>query len=452
MQKQHAVETFYLGGLFALLLCIFCFPRHGIAQTSTGNAAESCVNTKCHVTMGNDKAVHNPVKEGMCTTCHQAAVDPLKKAKHPGNLVITLVQPVADLCAMCHEPKNKKKIVHAPIQGGDCTSCHDPHQSPNKGMLKDTLPKICFQCHPDSMVKHAVMHPPVAGGDCSGCHDNHQSDFPKRLVKEGNALCFLCHPDKEEGLKSRKVVHHPVKQSCTQCHNPHGSSSKAMLTAPVPELCSKCHPNEVALRQRSVTKHAPMADQKSCRNCHDPHFSDQPRLLITSQMALCLGCHDKDLETSKGKIMNMKAFLGANKNTHGPLKSSDCVSCHDPHGSDYWRILVKYYPADFYTSYSEGKYALCFSCHDKAAFAERITTASTGFRNGELNLHFVHVNKINKGRTCRACHDVHADSGQQAHVKQFVGFSGWAMPMNFTQGKNGGTCAPGCHGEKRYSR
>jgi predicted CXXCH cytochrome family protein len=302
------------------------------------------------------------------------------------------------------------------------------------------------------MMKQAVLHPPFAGGDCSGCHDNHQSDFPHRLVQEGNALCYQCHPDKGEAIKARKVVHAPVKQSCVQCHSPHGSSSPALLSAPVPELCATCHPGQTTQRQRVITKHGPMVDQKSCRNCHDPHYSDQPRLLRAPQLALCLTCHDRELESSKGKVMNMKAHLEANKNGHGPVKSGDCVTCHDPHGSDNWRILVKYYPAEFYTSFAEGRYALCFSCHDKAAFLERFTGSAMGFRDGDRNLHFIHVNKLAKGRTCRACHEVHADSGQASHVKQTVKFSGWAMPMNFSPGKNGGTCAPGCHGEKRYSR
>lgn len=434
--------------LFAALL--IASPRRLAAQDQTAEGA--CVTAKCHASLGKGKAVHSPVKEGMCTACHMAEPDPLKKAKHPGNLNITLMQQGAELCAMCHGPRGTKKVVHAPIMGGDCTSCHDPHQSANKGMLKAAMPALCFQCHPESMVKQKSLHPPVAGGDCSGCHDNHESDFPGRLAQEGNALCFMCHPDKEEGQKTKKVAHMPVQASCVQCHNPHGASSPAMLSAPVPDLCAGCHPNEVMLRQRAVTKHAPMSDGKSCRNCHDPHFSDQPKLLLTAQAALCLACHDRELETGSGRIANMKDLLQKNKNGHGPLQGGDCVSCHGPHGSDYWRLLVKYYPADFYTSYSDGKYALCFSCHDKTAFSERRTTTSTGFRDGDKNLHFIHVNKAAKGRSCRACHEVHADSDRPHHVKQFVMFSGWAMPMNFAAGKNGGSCLPGCHGEKRYSR
>jgi len=415
-------------------------------------AEEGCVTRKCHASMGKASSVHPPVAGGMCESCHAVAVDPTTKTKHPGGKVITLVQQGADLCGMCHEPKGTKKVVHAPILGGDCTSCHDPHQSPNKGMLKAPMPDLCFQCHDESMRNQVHMHPPVAGGDCSGCHDNHQSDYSARLVQEGNALCFMCHPDKEEGIKKRRSVHFPVQASCVQCHNPHGSGSPAMLSAPVPDLCANCHPNEVLLRRRAITKHAPMSDKKSCRNCHDPHYSNQSKLLITAQMALCLACHDRDLETGSGKIADMKSLLEKNKNAHGPLQGSDCVSCHAPHGSDYWRILVRYYPPEFYTGYSDGKYALCFSCHDAAAFTERRSTSATSFRDGDRNLHYLHVNKMSKGRTCRACHEVHADSGIPHHVKEQVQFSGWTMPMNYIPGPDGGSCLPGCHGEKRYSR
>ncbi len=571
--------------------CIFLLLPELVVTGRAAAQSESCVTSSCHSTLGKDKVVHNPVKEQMCTICHQAIEDPQKKTKHPNNLLISLVQQGSELCSMCHEPKNvkktihapimggdcischnphqssetrllrekrpqlcfqchdesiiknksvhspvkegkcnvchdphqsdlpkllskggndlclschtqmnallqsgkvvhpavqqgcimchtphssandrllakaapavceqchepknTKKVVHAPIMGGDCTSCHNPHLSSNKGLLKAVVPDLCFQCHSDSMMKHNVMHPPVASGDCSGCHDNHQSDYPNRLLLNGNALCFQCHPDKEEGIKTKKTVHYPVKESCVQCHNPHGTAFPAMLSASVPELCSNCHPNEVLAGQRSMSKHGPMTDQKSCRNCHDPHFSDQPRLLITAQMALCLSCHDKELETGKGKIMNMKNYLQNNKNGHGPVKSADCVSCHGPHGTNYWRILVQYYPPEFYTPFSEGKYALCFSCHDKSSFTNQRTSAATGFRNGTQNLHFLHVNKISKGRTCRACHEIHADTEQPKHVKQNVLFSGWSMPMNFVPSKDGGTCAPGCHGEKRYVR
>lgn len=574
------------------LLTILLLFMISVAALHAGAQTESCVSASCHVAMGKDTFVHSPVKDGACSTCHQAVQEPEgKQTKHPGNLTITLSQQGADLCYMCHEAKNKKKTVHAPIQGGDCISCHNPHQSGHKAMLRDKMPELCFRCHPDSMLKQKVMHPPVAGGDCAMCHDNHQSDFPRRLVSEepalclqchpavettiksnksvhppvqqsctpchnphgtankamlkaaipdlcnnchepknkkkvvhapvmggdcltchhqhaaankgmlkqampqvcfschaegmlqqknmhppvaagdcsgchdnhqsnfagrilheGNTLCFTCHPDKEDGLKNKKTVHKPVAQSCVQCHSPHGTSNKAMLISAVPALCSNCHPNEASMREKAIVKHAPMVDAKTCMNCHDPHFSDSVRLLPVQQMDLCLSCHDKQLNADRGTVMDMKSFLAENKNAHGPLKNKDCASCHNPHGSDYWRILLKYYPPEFYTSYADGKYGLCFSCHDKAAFLQRRAGNQTNFRNGDRNLHFVHVNKNEKGRTCRACHEVHADSGTQHHIKQEVLFKGWTMPMNYSPSAKGGSCSPGCHGEKTYSR
>jgi len=445
--SKHDHDTKHVRLFFLLLgAVIFLYAQKAGAQ------AESCLTGNCHATLGKDAVVHSPVKDG-CTTCHQVTVEAAgKSTKHPGNLTITLSQNGADLCYMCHEPKNKKKTVHAPIMGGDCTSCHNPHGSPNKAMMKEVMPKVCFSCHPESMVQHKVMHPPVAAGDCASCHDNHQSDYPNRLLQEGNALCFTCHPDKEDGIKTKKTVHPPVKQSCTLCHNPHGSANKAMLIDAVPGLCSTCHPNESALAKKAISKHGPMYDAKSCMNCHDPHFSDQRRLLPAVQIDLCLGCHNKELTAGQGAIIDMKAFLAANKDRHGPTKSGDCVACHNPHGSDYWRILVKYYPSDFYTAFSEGKYALCFSCHDKAAFTDMSTTKKTNFRDGSRNLHFLHVNKSEKGRTCRSCHEVHATAGSPVHMKETLEFGGWKMPIDFTKNTKGGSCAPGCHGEKQYTR
>lgn len=439
-----------LKSVAVLILAISLLAAFAVRQAAA--QTESCVTDKCHASIGKEKVVHSPVKDNMCTTCHQAVQEPGKKTAHPGNLTITLAQQGADLCYMCHEPKNKKKIVHAPIMGGDCTSCHNPHGSLHKAMLRDAVPNICFQCHPGDMVNQQVVHPPAAAGDCSGCHDNHESDYANRLVQDGNALCFTCHPDKEEGLKSKKNAHPPVKQACVLCHNPHSSPNKAVLSSAVPALCSNCHPAEAKLTERAITKHGPMNDPRSCMNCHDPHYSDFSKMMTKPQLDLCLSCHDKEQHSEQGPIADMKSLLEQRKNGHGPLKDGDCVNCHNPHGSDYWRILARYYPPDFYTAYSDGKYGLCFSCHDSAAFAKLATDEATNFRHGRKNLHFVHVNKNVKGRSCRACHEVHADTGRPHHVREFIDFGGWSMPMNFKADATGGSCAPGCHGQKKYSR
>jgi predicted CXXCH cytochrome family protein len=61
------------------------------------------------------------------------------------------------------------------------------------------------------------------------------------------------------------------------------------------------------------------------------------------------------------------------------------------------------------------------------------------------------VNKAVKGRTCRACHETHA-SNFPKHIREAVPFGSWDLPVNFEKTESGGSCAPGCHKEKKYDR
>jgi hypothetical protein len=115
-------------------------------------------------------------------------------------------------------------------------------------------------------------------------------------------------------------------------------------------------------------------------------------------------------------------------------------------------LLKKYFPDKFYAKFDIGNYALCFSCHDQQLVLKANTTL-TNFRDGDKNLHFVHVNRDEKGRTCKTCHEVHG-SDLPKHMAATVPFEGsnWPMPINYTEKPDGGTCAPACHAEKTYSR
>ena len=72
------------------------------------------------------------------------------------------------------------------------------------------------------------------------------------------------------------------------------------------------------------------------------------------------------------------------------------------------------------------------------------------FRNGERNLHFLHVNR-EKGRSCRACHDEHA-SNQPKHIRESVPFGRWTMHTQYTKTETGGGCTTGCHRPYSYDR
>jgi predicted CXXCH cytochrome family protein len=173
----------------------------------------------------------------------------------------------------------------------------------------------------------------------------------------------------------------------------------------------------------------------------------------TTQPQTCLKCHDKPLKTTEGKsLTNMSLLLANNPDKHGPIRDGQCTACHDPHAAKMHNLLSEEYPSTFYSPFSMDMYKLCFKCHEPALVTRMNGQGVTQFRDGGRNLHALHVNQ-EKGRTCRACHEVHA-SKRPAHVRESVPFgsSTWMLEINFEKGEQGGSCAPGCHAPKKYDR
>ena len=100
---------------------------------------------------------------------------------------------------------------------------------------------------------------------------------------------------------------------------------------------------------------------------------------------------------------------------------------------------------------------LCWDCHDKELSEVERSTRATRFRNGERNLHYVHVRKFERaggpGGECLRCHDVHY-SGQASLMKSTVPFDAakWKLDIDFAPHENGCTCTVGCHKQTVYSR
>jgi predicted CXXCH cytochrome family protein len=159
------------------------------------------------------------------------------------------------------------------------------------------------------------------------------------------------------------------------------------------------------------------------------------------------------VETPSGrKLQNIKKVLDTSKFKHGPIREGDCMACHQAHGSVNFRLLKKDFPQSFYDAFDMKNYDLCFSCHEQSLVMHERTTTLTRFRNGDLNLHYVHVHQEVKGRTCRACHEVHA-SNLPAHIRKEVPFGKrqWLLPLNVELTQAGGRCS-GCHRPMGYDR
>jgi predicted CXXCH cytochrome family protein len=207
-----------------------------------------------------------------------------------------------------------------------------------------------------------------------------------------------------------------------------------------PDLCFGCH-TELAQLASATVPHKPVAEGE-CRKCHNVHSTDNPKMFPLAQTELCFSCHEE-----------LGEYISEQEYRHGPIKDGDCNACHDPHGNGNSRILRMYFPMEFYKPYATENYALCFNCHNKDIALDEQTKTLTDFRDKDRNLHFLHVNKEVKGRSCKACHQVHA-STQEKHIRESVPYGeiDWELPVSFTKYDDGGKCVVGCHAPKEYHR
>ncbi len=435
--------------IFTALLCMMFLLNTGSTYAES-ESESSCITSSCHPKMGKDKFVHGPVDEGECEVCHGEAEG---HRENPQKNKFVEIEEVSEICYSCHEQFEERKVTHSPVDDGECTACHSPHGSPYKFQLRANGSDLCFQCHDEELVGEKFVHGPAAAGGCIACHEPHTANYEKNLRAEPPELCYMCHTAKAEAIKGSEFVHTPVAESCVNCHSPHSAPAKFMLPADPPELCLNCHKKKKAEIAAAKNKHGAVKIKKACLNCHDAHASNIDKNLRMEPMDLCLSCHYESLKTDEDQkeLINMKEWLEENKDHHGPIKQKDCSGCHNPHGSDNFRILRRPYPPTFYKAFKVENYNLCFGCHEKTLVLNPETTKLTNFRNGNMNLHYKHVNKPVKGRTCRACHETHA-SNNPKHIRDGVPFGTWSLPLNYKKTETGGSCTPGCHKLKRYDR
>ncbi|MBE0535564.1 MAG: cytochrome C [Phycisphaerae bacterium] len=426
-----------------LALATLCFLAVGAwAQRTKPTTIQSCNQTDCHDQFEMKEYLHGPIALGECTGCH--------KPDNPAEHTFKFAREGNDLCVNCHLEQTGGKHVHKPLTEGKCTQCHDPHSSDTKGLLvKETVAETCAQCH--NVTDHEFLHGPAAVGECSICHNAHSSDEKKLLTMKPTDLCLACHEVTKNEIAKFEFVHEPAKGECAACHDPHGAKNRQMLKSDAPEMCITCHADVHKVATESKVKHDAVMTAGGCLQCHTPHASTVQHNLRKAPMDLCVDCHSKPVGGADNPVPSFTDQIKGKKFPHGPVQDKDCSGCHQTHGSDHFRLLTAEYPAVFYADFAEQNYALCFTCHQKTLVWTEKTEDLTNFRNGERNLHYLHVNKETRGRTCRACHETHA-SNQPKHIRESVPYGMWNLPLNFKKAETGGSCSPGCHIAKVYDR
>ena len=407
----------------------------------------TCTAPACHTKRTVRAVVHKPVAKITCDACHDQDDETLHEFE--------LIDQGSELCYGCHKDETKgKKHVHEPLtdKKKPCLSCHKPHSTATPHLLRaETTSGQCLSCH-DEFATGELYHKSRAAKGCIGCHSPHASDFDKLLLAAPRDMCFTCHDDVKEDMAEAKSVHGPLVAGCVGCHDPHRPLTGMGLKKQGAGLCLSCHEHFKSQAVVMSKRHPKLLENNGCRRCHSPHFSARKYQLTKSPQKLCLGCHSKPFKDRAGReLRDVKAQIAEATEVHGPLVTQDCGKCHQPHGNDRFSFLRRSYPGTFYSVYTPQTYALCFGCHDSELAADKHTPMATNFRNGSRNLHYIHVNKPGKGRTCRACHANHGTNNSHM-LADSISFGTWKIPVGFKATTNGGTCVTGCHRQMGYDR
>lgn len=260
--------------------------------------------------------------------------------------------------------------------------------------------------------------------------------------------CLECHED----LLNKEMKHYPAEDACDNCHeatgatHPFGDSLGFRLMDSSPALCYYCHEEAEAF----AFAHTPVMEGQ-CLDCHDAHASSRSSLLLDTETELCLSCHDRDYgKDGKGTGNIGKLIRGSQRVVHTAITEMGCTTCHQAHGSEFPSLLADSYPEEDYVPSEAENFGICFLCHDSDILEAEESEWATGFRQGKVNLHRVHI-QGNKGRNCRMCHNIHG-SAKPFLIEESVVFGSWEMPLHFVPSPEGGSCLTGCHKKLSYTR
>jgi predicted CXXCH cytochrome family protein len=106
---------------------------------------------------------HPNLNDSECSTCHDAGQS------------YKLLEAPENLCKGCHD-KADKKVVHAPVEAGDCGVCHNPHGTEHAALLRMVGAPLCFQCHEAAEIGSMETHKDAGDMVCTECHNPHSAD------------------------------------------------------------------------------------------------------------------------------------------------------------------------------------------------------------------------------------------------------------------------------------
>jgi DmsE family decaheme c-type cytochrome len=263
------------------------------------------------------------------------------KAINPAFAGATYVRD-AEVCAACHEdamePYSRtahgRAFAHGPkgaLQALNCEACHGPRsqhvENPDASLALTArqYEATCLQCHQDSdrLYWQSSLHR-TAEASCTTCHTVMVKRSDRALLAKADekTLCYQCHTNVRAQLQ--KSSHHPVREGridCSSCHNVHGSPGRGMLAKAT--VNETCYSCHQEKRGPFLWEHPPV--RENCLTCHEPHGSNNPDLLVAKGPAQCVTCHQY------GGHINQFRY-----NRVSTPYAQGCVNCHvTVHGSTH---------------------------------------------------------------------------------------------------------------------
>ncbi len=267
---------------------------------------------------------------------------------------------IVPICANCHEAQFQTTMLTA------------------HGARNDANGSMCQSCHGDATehLKDPMKAKPAR-------------NFGKAMAAgQKTAVCLTCHAGNRHLVFWESGKHAQNEVACSNCHSMHGRPSATVPVAPYTtsfrpneaDLCGTCHMQiRAAIMKPS---HHPIIENKiKCSDCHNVHGALTPVMLKAETVnQQCYSCHSD----KRGPFMF----------AHPPVEEN-CLTCHNPHGSVYYRLLNEKLPN------------LCQDCHDVARHpgtpyggAGTFNNPQTGQPNPPAS-----VNTRLIARACTNCHN-----------------------------------------------
>ncbi len=219
----------------------------------------------------------------------------------------------------------------------DVWSNGGPHPVPLKA---DAAAEKCNECH-SNIGKGKYVHTALITG-CTTCHQikNKAGSTQVKLVFPVTQLCLSCHP-----LAMSKVLHRPYKLGdCVVCHSPHASDFPNHTWASTQDICLGCHAaSRLKIDENKKTATVPWGITLTAGEMQGCEYLPLNQTLTAGH------------PVAGHPVSGPNTVLGANA---PPIT---CLSCHQPHASNFAHLLPKTPPdPDMPLCKS---CSLCIDCH-----------------------------------------------------------------------------------------